>query len=111
MHSNFVSFLTVQGFFIGFVFSILKAQNIEGILIYTLMITAFFYLSSHFTVSFFIRYSPMRKEYFPRSRHEVDLDYYENENAKREKVIESAHDFLEALEKKYTEPKLKKRRS
>ncbi|PHR56717.1 MAG: hypothetical protein COA44_07655 [Arcobacter sp.] len=107
--TNFVSFLTVQGFFIGFVFSILKAQNAEGILIYTLLITAFFYLFSHFVISFFIRYSPIRQEYFPKSRHEVDLDYYANEITKREKVIDSAHEFLEALDKKYSTKKKKKR--
>ena len=108
--TNFVSFLTVQGFFIGFVFSLLKAQDAEGILIYTLLITAFFYLFSHFTISFFIRYSPLRQEYFPKVRHEGDLDYYANEITKREKIIDSSHDFLEALEKKY-QPKKKKRKS
>jgi len=100
--TNFVSFLTVQGFFIGFVFSILKANSAEGILVYTLLITGFFYLFSHFIISFFIRFSPVRQEYFPKARHEVDLDYYANEISKREKVIDSAHEFLEALDKKYT---------
>lgn len=111
MHSNFVSFLTVQGFFIGFVFSILKSQSVEGILIYTLLITIFFYLFSHFTISFFIRFTPLAKTYFPRAHHEIELDYYENENAKREKIIEGAHDFLEALDKKYKKPKSRRRRS
>ncbi len=107
--TNFVSFLTVQGFFIGFVFSLLKAKNAEEILIYTLLITAFFYLFSHFTISFFIRYSPLRKEYFPKGRHEGDLDYYANEIAKREKIIESSYDFLEALDKKYKSQKTKRK--
>ena len=107
--TNFVSFLTVQGFFIGFVFSILKAQTAEGILVYTLLITAFFYLFAHFIISFFIRHSPIRQEFFPKGRHEVDLDYYANEISKREKVIDSAHDFLEALDKKYSSKKKRKR--
>jgi len=100
--TNFVSFLTVQGFFIGFVFSILKAQSAEGILVYTLLITAFFYLFSHFIISFFIRYSPVRQSYFPKNTHESNLDYYSNEISKREKVIDSTYDFLEKLEKKYS---------
>jgi hypothetical protein len=103
--SNFVSFLTVQGFFIGFVFSILKAQSAEGILVYTLLITAFFYLFSHFIISFFIRFSPLRQEYFPKVRHEKDLDYYVNEISKREKIADSSFEFLEKLEKKYASPK------
>ena len=99
--SNFVSFLTVQGFFIGFVFSILKAQSAEGVLVYTLLITAFFYLFSHFIISFFIRYSPMRQEYFPKMKYEQNLDYYAHEITKREKIAESSFEFLENLEKKY----------
>lgn len=106
--TNFVSFLTVQGFFIGFVFSILKAQSAEGILIYTLLITTFFYLFSHFIISFFIRFSPARQTFFPKKQHEGDFDYYANEIVKREKIIDSTYDFLENLEKKYTKKEKKK---
>ena len=97
--TNFVSFLTVQGFFIGFVFSVLKAQSAEGILVYTLLITAFL----------FIRHTPLRQEYFPKMRHENDLDYYVKEISKREKVIESSYDFLKALDKQYATVKTKKK--
>lgn len=106
---NFVSFLTVQGFFIGFVFSVLKAQSAEGVLVYTLLITVFFYLFSHFIISLFIRYTPLKQEYFPKIRHEHDLDYYANEIAKREKVIESSYDFLKALDKQYATAKVRKK--
>ncbi len=109
--SNFVSFLTVQGFFIGFIFSILKAHTAEEILLYTLLITAFFYLFSHFSISFFIRYSIVKQEYFPKMRHEGNLDYYVDEINKREKVIEGNYDFLEALDKKYKTSKKKKKES
>lgn len=109
--TNFVAFLTVQGFFIGFVFSIFKAQSAMDLLLYTLLITAFFYLFSHFSISFFIRYSLVRQEYFPKMRHEGDLDYYSNEISKREKVIEGNYDFLEALEKKYKTTKTKRKAS
>ena len=108
--TNFVSFLTVQGIFIGFVFSVLKAESPEGILVYTLLITAFFYLFSHFVISFFIRYSPLKQEYFPKNRHENDLDYYANEISKREKIIESSYDFLAALDKQYATPKPSRKR-
>jgi len=109
--TNFVSFLTVQGFFIGFIFSILKAHTAEEILLYTLLITAFFYLFSHFSISFFIRYTVVKQEYFPKMRHEGNLDYYADEITKREKVIEGNYDFLEALDKKYKTSKKKKKES
>jgi hypothetical protein len=109
--TNFVSFLTVQGFFIGFVFSILKAHTAEEILLYTLLITAFFYLFSHFSISFFIRYTVVRQEYFPKMRHEGNLDYYADEISKREKIIEGNYDFLEKLDKKYKTSKKKKKES
>ena len=108
--TNFVSFLTVQGFFIGFVFAILKAENAEGVLVYTLLITAFFYLFSHFIISFFIRYSPIRQEYFPKNKHEENLDYYASEITKREKIAESSFEFLENLEKKFSTKRERKKK-
>ena len=103
--SNFVAFLTVQGFFVGFVFAILKAQSAESVLVYTLLITVFFYLFAHFIISFFIRHTPIKQEYFPKMRHETDLDYYVKEILKREKVIDNNSDFLEALDRKYMKKK------
>lgn len=39
---NFVYFFTVQGFFVGIIFGILKSFDAEGLLVYTFFITTFF---------------------------------------------------------------------
>ena len=98
---NFVYFFTVQGFFVGIVFGILKSFDAEGLLVYTFFITTFFYLFSHFIISFFLRYSPIRQEFFPKMRHEQDLDYYANEISKREKIAENSLEFISNLDKQY----------
>lgn len=91
MHgANFVAFFTVQGFFIGLVFALLKSPSAEGILYYTFMITSFFYLFSHFCVAFYFRTISSPAAYFPRDSHEHQLDLIVHEISKREKFIEEA---------------------
>ena len=44
---NFIAFFTVCGFFIGIVFTLLKVNEPVEMLVYTLVITLFFYLIIH----------------------------------------------------------------
>jgi hypothetical protein len=67
---NFVYFFTVQGFFIGIIFGILKSFDAEGLLVYTFFITTSYY--------------------FPKEIHEKELDLIVKEINKREKIIDSA---------------------
>lgn len=90
---NFVAFITVQGFFIGLVFGLLKATSADGILVYTVLITVFFYLLAHFFVALFFRTMQARSHYFPKAQHERDLDAFVREIAKREKMIESVQEM------------------
>ena len=87
---NFVYFFTVQGFFIGIIFGILKSFDANGLFVYTFFITAFFYLFSHVVVAFYYRTLTVRSQSFPRENHERDLDYYVDEINKRERLIDSA---------------------
>ena len=100
MHgANFVAFFTVQGFFIGIVFALLKASGPESILFYTFMITGFFYLFSHLCVAFYFRTMSSKSAYFPKDSHEHQLDQIVHEISKREqyieKTIEKPRDSLE----------------
>jgi len=52
---NFVYFFTVQGFFVGIIFGILKSFDAEGLLVYTFFITTFFYLFSHIIIALYFR--------------------------------------------------------
>lgn len=93
---NFVYFFTVQGFFVGTIFGILKSFNAEDLLLYTLLITIFFYLFSHFIVAFYYKTNTGKAYLFPKDTYEKSLDYFAKEINKREKVIDSAIKITEA---------------
>ncbi|MEA3371019.1 MAG: hypothetical protein U9Q40_06730 [Campylobacterota bacterium] len=87
---NFVYFFTVQGFFVGIVFGILKSFDAEGLLVYTFFITTFFYLFSHVIIALYFRTLTARSYKFPKDLHEKELDIFVKEINKREKLIDSA---------------------
>jgi hypothetical protein len=87
--SNFVSFLTVQGFFIGIVFGILKASSAESFLGFVLLITVFFYLFAHLCVGFFFQTLGIKSNSFPKASHEHNLDFFVREINKREQFIDA----------------------
>lgn len=87
---NFVYFFTVQGFFVGIVFGILKSFDAEGLLIYTFFITTFFYLFSHIIIALYFKTLTVRAYNFPKDLHEKELDIFVKEINKREKLIDSA---------------------
>jgi hypothetical protein len=93
---NFVYFFTVQGFFVGIIFGILKSFDAEGLLTYTFLITAFFYLFSHVIIAFYFKTITAKAYSFPRDQHEKELDLFVNEITKREKLIDSASKITDA---------------
>ncbi len=89
MHGgNFVAFFTVQGFFIGIVFALLKSSGPVDILFWTFMISSFFYLFSHLCVAFYFRTLNSKAAYFPKESHEHQLDQIVHEIGQREEYIE-----------------------
>jgi hypothetical protein len=93
---NFVYFFTVQGFFVGIIFGILKSMDAEGLLTYTFLITIFFYLFSHVIIAAYYRTIAAKSYNFPIERHEKDLDFFVKEINKREKLIDSACKITDA---------------
>jgi len=87
---NFVYFFTVQGFFVGIIFGILKSFDAEGLLLYTFFFTTFFYLFSHIIIAFYYRTTVGKVYFFPKELHEKELDLFVAEINKREKLIDSA---------------------
>ena len=87
---NFVYFFTVQGFFVGIIFGILKSFDAEGLLTYTFFITIFFYLFSHIIIALYYRTITAKAYNFPKENHEKELDLFVKEINKREKLIDSA---------------------
>ncbi len=87
---NFVYFFTVQGFFVGIIFGILKSFDAEGLLLYTFFITTFFYLFSHVIIAFYFKTIALKTYLFPKEVHEKHLDIFVEEIDRREKIIDSA---------------------
>jgi len=87
---NFVYFFTVQGFFVGIIFGILKSFDAEGLLVYTFFITTFFYLFSHIIIALYYKTITAKSSFFPKDMHEKELDQFVKEINKREKMIDEA---------------------
>lgn len=102
---NFVYFFTVQGFFVGMIFGILKSFDALGLLTYTFVFTMFFYLFSHIIVAFYYRTMTVGGYYFPKELHEKELDSYLKEIKKRERIIDGASKITEAAAKVNSETK------
>ncbi len=104
---NFVSFFTVQGFFIGIIFGLIKSDSADGLFTYAFLITTFFYLFSHLVVAFYFKTLSVKSYSFAKHRHELDLDHIIKEINKREKVIDSAYKITDAAIKMNTQDSLK----
>ena len=96
---NFVYFFTVQGFFVGIIFGILKSLDAEGLLLYTFFITTFFYLFSHIIIAFYYKTTLAKTYFFPKELHEKELDVFVYEINQREKLIDSAHKITDVAVK------------
>ena len=93
---NFVYFFTVQGFFVGIIFGVLKSFDAEGLLLYTFFITTFFYLFAHIIIALYFRTITSKAYLFPKDLHEKELDVFVKEINKREKLIDSACKITDA---------------
>ena len=97
LSENFIYFFTVWGFFIGIIFGLLKSIDAIGLLEYTLIITAFFYLFGHLIIGLYYRTMQVKNYNFPKKLHEKELDMFIYEIKKREQLIESAISLTDSL--------------
>ena len=86
---NFIAFFTVCGFFIGIVFTLLKVNEPIEMLVYTLVITLFFYLIIHIVIMNYVDVKRTLKKFFDKQRHEEIADYPISELNVREKRMEN----------------------
>ena len=95
--SNFVSFLTVQGFLFGIVFGILQSNSAESFLGLVILITSFFYLFAHVCVGFYFQTLGVKVHSFPTHSHERSLDTYVREINRREQFIDAYYNHKSEL--------------
>ena len=86
---NFIAFFTVCGFFIGIVFTLLMVSEPIEMLVYTLVITLFFYLIIHIVIMNYVDVKRTLKKFFDKQRHEEIADYLISELNVREKRMEN----------------------
>jgi hypothetical protein len=97
---NFISFLTVVGFFIGLIFAVLHGFEPDKFLYSILIISGVFYIIGVASSSFFIKYISVKqifaldKEFLEKT---IDMQIYELD--KKEDYIRESHYFIEEIEK------------
>ncbi len=96
---NFINFFIVNGFFIGLLFSILKVDNPEEIVIYTIIVTLSFYIIALFSSSLFLKFFNFKESALQKEAYDDILDHYIGEIEKREKVASGIFEFFEEYQK------------
>ena len=96
---NYIAFFTVCGFFIGLIFVVIIEEPVE-IVIYTLLITFFFYIVIHIVIMNYIDTKKIGLRIFNKEHHEEINDYLLTELAIRERKLESIIHHLDQKLKK-----------
>ena len=97
---NYIAFFTVCGFFIGLIFVVIKIEEPVEIVIYTLLITFFFYIVLHIVIMNYIDTKKIGLRIFNKEHHEEINDYLLTELAIRERKLESIIHHLDQKLKK-----------
>ncbi len=85
---NFIAFFTVCGFFIGLTFVSVKLNDPIEIMLYTFLITFFFYLLIHVIIMNYVDVRRLLTQSFDKQMHEEKADYLISELVVREKRME-----------------------
>lgn len=101
---NFRAFFIVQGFFVGVLFAIMKANEPLLIFVYSLSVTGVFYIFSHICIGAFLLYSKKREDVFNVQKHEKDMDSFIKSVVEKETKVNAnrrfAVEILDELSKK-----------
>lgn len=97
---NYIAFFTVCGFFVGLMFVIIKIEEPVEIVIYTLLITFFFYIVIHIAVMNYIDDKKIGLRIFNKEHYEEINDYLVAELATRERKLDGIIQHLDQKLKK-----------
>jgi hypothetical protein len=97
--NNFISFLTLLGFFIGLTFAILKMQDPFYIVFSVATVTTIFYMIAIFASASFIKSVSFQPRYrIKKEKYEAAIDATIKEIEKRERNIKEMYEFIRNLE-------------
>lgn len=98
---NFIYFLTVNGFFIGLIFSVMKGFEPFNFLFAVIVTTSVFYMLGLASSGLFIKHlSAKQLFYLDKDNLEKAIDYQIGELEKREAEILEAYYFIKDIEEK-----------
>lgn len=97
--NNFISFLTLNGFFVGLIFAVLKLQDPFQVVFAVVVITTVFYMLSLGASALFIKSVSYQPRYrIKKEKYELAIDTAIAEIERREKTIKDTYEFVKALE-------------
>lgn len=91
---NYISFSVVVGFFVGLIFSMIKFNSPEWIILWTIICTSVIYLIALCVASFYMKYIDFDERKMNIKKLDSRLDYYLNEFDKREKEALNIRKYL-----------------
>lgn len=97
---NFIAFFTVCGFFIGLIFVTIKIDEPVELVLYTLLITFFFYIVIHIVIMNYVDSDRIDKKIFNKESYEEVNDYLINELTLRERKIDGIISINKTTQKK-----------
>lgn len=97
--NNFISFLTLNGFFVGLLFAVLKLEDPFYMVIAVIFITSLFYMIALAGAAFFIKNVTFEPRYrIKKDKYETAIDSAIMELEKREVLIRDIYEFVKQLE-------------
>jgi len=95
--NNFIYFLSVFGFFIGLLFTILKVEDPFMVIFYTIVITISFYTIGILSTSFFIQFVKYDGGFIDKKGYDNIYDIIDEQINDRELKAEEIYGFIHEL--------------
>ncbi len=97
--NNFISFLTLNGFFVGVLFAILKLDDPLMMVVAVIFVTTFFYMIAIASAALYIKNVTFQPRYrIKKDKYENAIDNAIMELEKREVFIRDMYEFVKQLE-------------
>lgn len=95
---NFIGLAVVSGFFLGLISGFLAFEEVEFIVIFSIIVMAVFYLIAVCSASMFNWYIDFSSQEFDKSKLENNLEYYVDQFGKKEEELLRVLDYIKKIE-------------
>lgn len=95
---NYVSFAIVTGFFFGVIFGMVKFDEPELMVLWTILSTVGIYLIVTLSVSVYYWFVDYNEVKLQKNKLEESLEYYRKEFDRKEQEVQNIRDFIKSLD-------------